>query len=108
MIAENQKKRLRHLSEIIYKASKKVKILRHISWPVEIKQDFFNQDCQKLPEPAYPFYEYSELNLILKKADKYFGDTKYDSWLKGKIENIKQSAELLSACGTKKFFNISI
>ena len=107
MIAENQKKRLRHLSEIIYKASKKVKILRHISWPVEIKQDFFNQDCQKLPEPAYPFYEYSELNLILKKADKYFGDTKYDSWLKGKIENIKQSAELLSACGTKKFFNIS-
>ena len=107
MLVESQKERLRKLSEIIYKASKKVKILKHISWPVEIKQEFFNQNCQKLPKYTYPSYDYSELNDLLKKTVKYFGDTKYDLWLRDKIDDIKQSAELISVCGTKKFFDIS-
>jgi len=107
MLVESQKERLRKLSEIIYKASKKVKILKHISWPVEIKQEFFNQNCQKLPKYTYPSYDYSELNELLKKTVKYFGDTKYDLWLRDKIDDIKQSAELISVCGTKKFFDIS-
>ena len=88
MISENQKIRIENLSELIYKASLKVKILRHISWPPEVKYQFFKQNCQKLPEYSYPKFDSTNLDQILLKIDGQFGDTKYDFWLKNKIEDI--------------------
>ena len=107
MISENQKKRLENLSELIYRASLKVKILRHISWPPEVKYQFFKQNCQKLPEHSYPKFDSKELDQILLKIDGQLGDTKYDLWLKNKLEDISLSANMLKASGTKTFFDIS-
>ena len=107
MILENQKKRLENLSELIYRASLKVKILRHISWPPEVKYQFFKQNCQKLPEHSYPKFDSKELDQILLKIDGQLGDTKYDLWLKNKLEDISLSANMLKASGTKTFFDIS-
>ena len=107
MISVKEKKRLSKLSQLIYKASKKIKILRHISWPLEVKNKFFKENCQKFPVHTYPLHDDSELKFILNEADKYFGDTLYDSWLKTKAEEIKKNSSLLKACGTKEFFNIS-
>ena len=107
MISENQKKRLENLSELIYRASLKVKILRHISWPPELKYQFFNQNCQKLREYSYPKFDSKELDQILLKIDGQLGDTKYDLWLKNKLEDISLSANMLKASGTKTFFDIS-
>ena len=103
MISENQKKRLENLSELIYRASLKVKILRHISWPPEVKYQFFKQNCQKLPEYSYPKFDSKELDQILLKIDGQLGDTKYDLWLKNKLEDISLSANMLKASGTKTF-----
>ena len=107
MISENQKKRLEYLSELIYRASLKVKILRHISWPPKVKYQFFKQNCQKLPEHSYPKFDSTDLDKILLKIDGQLGDTKYELWLKNKLEDIRLSANLLKACGTKTFFEIS-
>ena len=107
MISENHKKRLENLSELIYRSSLKVKILRHISWPPEIKYQFFKQNCQKLPEYSYPKFDSKDLDQILLKINGQFGDTKYDHWLKNKLEDISLSANLLKASGTKTFFEIS-
>ena len=107
MISENQKKRLENLSELIYRASLKVKILRHISWPPEVKYQFFKRNCQKLPEHSYPKFDSKELDQILLKIDGQLGDTKYDLWLKNKLEDISLSANMLKASGTKTFFDIS-
>ena len=107
MISENQKKRLENLSELIYRASLKVKILRHISWPPEVKYQFFKQNCQKLPEYSYPKFDSTDLDQILLKIDGQLGDTKYDLWLKNKLEDISLSANMLKASGTKTFFDIS-
>ena len=107
MISKNQKKRLENLSELIYRASLKVKILRHISWPPEVKYQFFKQNCQKLPEYSYPKFDSKELDQILLKIDGQLGDTKYDLWLKNKLEDISLSANMLKASGTKTFFDIS-
>ena len=107
MISENQKKRLENLSELIYRASLKVKILRHISWPPEVKYQFFKQNCQKLPEHNYPKFDSTDLDQILLKIDGQLGDTKYDLWLKNKLEDISLSANMLKASGTKTFFEIS-
>ena len=107
MILNKDKKRLSKLSHLIYKASKKVKVLRHIAWPMEVKNTFFKENCQKLPVYNYPAYDDSELHLILDETNKYFGDTSYDLWLKTKTEEIKKSSQLINVCGTKEFFNIS-
>ena len=107
MISNKDKKRLSKLSHLIYKASKKVKVLRHIAWPMEVKNTFFKENCQKLPVYNYPAYDDSELHLILDETNKYFGDTSYDLWLKTKTEEIKKSSQLINVCGTKEFFNIS-
>ena len=96
MISENQKKRLENLSELIYRASLKVKILRHISWPPEVKYQFFKQNCQKLPEYSYPKFDSTDLDQILLKIDGQLGDTKYDLWLKNKLEDIILSAKELT------------
>ena len=107
MISVKEKKRLSKLSKLLYIASKKIKILRHIAWPLEVKNKFFKESCQKLPVHTYPLHDDSELKLILNETDKYFGDTLYDSWLKTKAKEIKKNSALLKACGTKEFFNIS-
>ena len=72
MTSETQKKRLQNLSEHIYRASLKVKILRHISWPPEVKYQFFKQNCQKLPDYSYPKFDSSELDAAL--LDNVFQD----------------------------------
>ena len=107
MISENQKKRLENLSGLIYRASLKVKILRHISWPNEVKYQFFKQNCQRLPEYSYPKFDSTDLDQILSDINGQLGDTKYDFWLKNKLEDISLSANLLKACGTKTFFEVS-
>ena len=107
MISENQKKRLENLSGLIYRASLKVKILRHISWPNEVKYQFFKQNCQRLPECSYPKFDSTDLDQILSDINGQLGDTKYDLWLKNKLEDISLSANLLKACGTKTFFEVS-
>jgi len=107
VISENQKKRLENLSGLIYRASLKVKILRHISWPNEVKYQFFKQNCQRLPEYSYPKFDSTDLDQILSDINGQLGDTKYDFWLKNKLEDISLSANLLKACGTKTFFEVS-
>ena len=107
MLGETEKYRISKLSELIFKASRKVKILRHIAWSGDIKNKFFDKDCSELPKVYYPHYDPSELNLLLAKTEKLIGDTKYDAWLKNKISDIKKSSELLSSCGTKDFFKFS-
>ena len=107
MISKNQKKRLENLSRLIYRASLKVKVLRHILWPIEVKYQFFKQNCQRLPEYSYPKFDSTDLDQILLDINGQLGDTKYDFWLKNKLEDISLSANLLKACGTKTFFEVS-
>ena len=107
MLGETEKNRISKLSELIFKASRKVKILRHIAWSEDIRNEFFNKGCSEIPKVNYPNYDPSELNFILAKTEKLIGDTRYDEWLKNKISDIKKSSDLLCSCGTKDFFKFS-
>ena len=107
MLSTKDKKRISDLSELIYLASKEVKILKHISWSENVRIEFFKKNCNKIPVVTYPKYDDSDLIFLLKKAGKLFGDTKYDVWLKNKVKEIKRSSELLSVCGTSDFFKVS-
>ena len=107
MLKEKEKHRLSKLSELIFMASREVKVLRHITWPEEVRINFFKNNCKKIPNVSYPKYNDSDLNSILDDAEQLFGDTKFDDWLRKKVLEIKKSSKLLNACGTKDFFKIS-
>jgi len=107
MLSAKDKKRISDLSELIYLASKEVKILKHISWSENVRIEFFKNNCNKIPVVTYPKYDDSDLIFLLKKSGILFGDTKYDVWLKNKVKDIKRSSELLSLCGTSDFFKLS-
>ena len=107
MLSTKDKKRVSDLSELIYLASKEVKILKHISWSENIRIDFFKNSCNKIPVVTYPKYDDSNLSSLLQDAGRLFGDTKYDDWLKNKVKDIKRGSELLSVCGTSDFFKVS-
>ena len=57
----------------------------------------------KTPEYSYPKFDSTDLDQILLKIDGQLGDTKYDLWLKNKLEDISLSAIMLKASGTKTF-----
>ena len=103
MLKEKEKHRLSKLSELIFMASREVKVLRHITWPEEVRINFFKNNSKKIPNVSYPKYNDSDLNSILDDAEQLFGDTKFDDWLRKKVLEIKKSSNLLNACGTKDF-----
>ena len=107
MLKEKEKHRLSKLSELIFMASREVKVLRHITWPEEVRINFFKNNSKKIPNVSYPKYNDSDLNSILDDSEQLFGDTKFDDWLRKKVLEIKKSSNLLNACGTKDFFKIS-
>ncbi len=56
MLKEKEKHRLSKLSELIFMASREVKVLRHITWPEEARINFFKNNCKKIPNVSYPKY----------------------------------------------------
>ena len=48
MLGETEKNRISKLSELIFKASRKVKILRHIAWSEDIRNEFSNRNHEDL------------------------------------------------------------
>ena len=107
MLKSKERDRLSKLSNLIFLASKEIKILRHISWDKKIRDIFFDKGCKELPVVKYSVFDDSDLKLILSDAKSYIGQTKYDYWLIKKIDDLKKSSELLKNCGTENFYKIS-
>ena len=107
MLKSKERDRLSKLSNLIFLASKEIKILRHIAWDKKIRDIFFDKGCKELPVVKYSVFDDSDLKLILSDAKSYIGQTKYDYWLIKKIDDLKKSSELLKNCGTENFYKIS-
>ena len=107
MLKGKERDRLSKLSNLIFLASKEIKILRHIAWDKQVRDIFFDNNCKELPVVKYSIFDDSDLKSILSEAKSYIGQTKYDDWLVKKMNDLKKSSELLKNCGTKNFYKIS-
>ncbi len=107
MLAASERLRLKKISGIIFRASKKVRILRSLRWPSSARLSFFNNKSQKIPTIEYEPFDSAEVVYILSKANTLFKDTDYDTWLKKKSDDILKSAIMLESVGTESFFNLS-
>lgn len=107
MLDQKDKLRLIKLANILYKASRKVRILSHLNWPSSIRYNFFRSGSAKLPNITYPTFDGAPVRHRLDKAMALLGDTPFDEWLKTKLHNIEAGMNLISHCGKKEFFKIS-
>ena len=108
MIGQPDKLRIQKISDLVYKASRKIRILGYLNWPVSVRYKFFRSRSEHLPEVYYPRFDSSFVKENLKAAKKLLGDTPVDDWLKKKIHDVESGVTLLQHCGTKKFFQQSV
>ena len=104
---EVEKDRIRQISSILYAASQPIRILSHIEWNTEVKQQFFANNGQELPKIEYPPFDPSKTLSLVKEARRLIGNSDVDSWLERVSVKLEYSALMLSSIGDKKFYEYS-
>ena len=107
MLSQSEKDRLKKAADLFYTASRKIRILRSVSWPLEVRTAFFQKKAQVLPAVEYEPFDLESVSECISQAQAMLKKTVYDIWLNSKAEDLKLSARLISSRGTKDFFNIS-
>ena len=103
----NSNQRISDLSARLYQASKEIRIIKHISWPVEVCESFFRSKAQQLPEIQYPRFDPSNELMQVSSIQSELGDAAVDQWLNRQAQVLATSALMLSASGTEQFFKYS-
>jgi uncharacterized protein (TIGR02421 family) len=107
MVLTNEADRIRHVSDLLYRASKSIRILSTISWSSSVRDTFFKQQARELPVVCYPDFDASVPLNIICEARRFLKDSKVDKWLNRQATFLENSTRMLSACGTSDFFKYS-
>ncbi len=105
MNKENQ--RITDLSNRLYQASREIRILTHIRWSTEIRETFFKNKEQRLPEVIYPHFEPSNVIMQIADIQAKLSDSTVDKWLGRQANVIANSALMKSSVGTEQFYQYS-
>ncbi len=105
-IAQEQQ-RLRQLSDRIYALAGNLTILARLAWPLSVKETFFRNGQQKLPEVQYEPFDASTMREGLLAVKRDLGDTPVDGWMSRTIDTILLTGEMLEARGTERFYQCS-
>ena len=107
MLSDKAKDQLTTVSEALYHASQKVRILSSITWAPEVRQTFWKHGGRKLPEVEYTAFDATEILGSIDDACRKLGDSEIERWLKHQAGDIATSARMLAAIGTADFFRYS-
>ncbi len=95
--------------QLLYDASRSVRILTHLSWPLSVREQFFRCNCEELPVVEYEKYDPSIVFEKLKIAESAFEfDAATNDWLFKIANRLETSARMLASVGTNEFFQYSV
>lgn len=102
-------KRIIQISDALDSASNEIRILRNISWPLSVKEEFFTNNAQKLPVVSYNPYDPSAALAYLKNARKLIQTTgTIDNWARRIADKLESSAMMVASRGTSDFHKYSV
>ncbi|MFL2982884.1 MAG: flavohemoglobin expression-modulating QEGLA motif protein [Candidatus Neomarinimicrobiota bacterium] len=107
MLSQKERLRLSHASELLYKISRRVRILGHLTWPNSVRHKFFRSGSEKLPKIDYPLFDSEGIKVQLQNVREKLGDLPMDKWLLKKTKDIEESVNLIDCCGSPDFFKYS-
>jgi uncharacterized protein (TIGR02421 family) len=102
-----EQQRLCQLSDRIYAVAGNLTILSRLAWPLSVKEGFFRNGQQRLPEVAYEPFDGRVLRQSLLEVQQDLGDTPVDLWMSRTIDTLLMAGEMLEARGTERFFQLS-
>lgn len=108
MASERERLKVRNACGLLYLASRSVRILTNVAWPIQVREKFFADGEKELPVVEYEPFDPSEAleRLVLAKSAFNFSPM-INEWLNITAYNIETSAKMLAARGTDKFFKYS-
>ena len=105
----SQTNKVTHACQLLYDASRSVRILTHLSWPLSVREQFFRDGCKELPVVEYENYDPSIVFEKLRIAESAFDfDTATNKWLFKIANRLETSARMLASVGTNEFFQYSV
>jgi uncharacterized protein (TIGR02421 family) len=91
-------------SQILYEASRSVRILTSISWPVSVRESFFERGESELPQVEYPRFDQKGVFEKISAARRHFsGPPAVVQWLEKIASRLETSAQMLANCGRLQF-----
>ena len=101
--------KIRNACDLLYDASRSIRILTHLSWPLSVREKFFADGFKELPCVEYPKFEPGDFYQRLADARAAFdcGDA-VNNWLEGIAAKLETSAAMLAATGTPEFHEHSV
>ena len=104
------KEYLRRICDELVRAHRPVRVLRLINWDPHVHERFFKQGARELPRPEYPPLGFVPKDKIkeLKGIRRHVkGRNPLEELLRRRCDELAAIAEMLSARGTKRFYEIS-
>ena len=107
-IIEKEKQRIRKVAHLLYDGARRVRILRSIDWPGQVKQGFFAKAARELPVISYPGFDATPTIDIIREARRMIIPiSPIDQWLERQANSIETGARMLAGIGTPVFFEHS-
>lgn len=94
-------------AKALHAVASKIRILGHIAWPVSLRDSFFANKKNKLPQPIYDSFDATEVLHVTDKIANSLGDSPAEHWLNRQCTSVAHSARMLSTTGTADFFHYS-
>jgi len=96
------------ISDQLYEASKSIRILRNVNWPLGVKEAFFKSKKEKLPQVTYPKIDAKPILAEIDKARKLIpSSSPFKNWANGIANTLENSAHLLENLGKPSFYTYS-
>ena len=104
----NTTQKIKLACDLLYDASKTVRILTRLGWSQDVRHQFFRNKCERLPKIEYPKFDPTETHERIAIARKSFDfGQEFDPWLENIANRLDTGAMLLSTTGTPEFFDWS-
>ncbi len=103
--SDREKDRIRQVANLLYQASRPIRILRTIAWPSEVKEEFFAKNAQELPQVSYTPIDPTPILQAVREARRSIVPmSPIDLWLERQANSLEQAARMLANVGTPAFF----
>jgi len=106
-MSNSSAQRITTVSEILYSAAQKTRVLSHLGWHSSVRERFFASGAKELPVVEYPEYNAAPVLELIAEARGMLQTSSIDRWLARQADALYNSAQMLLHTAKPEFFHYS-